>query len=481
MISERNATLIEARGIDLEIAQKYHVSDSSRVGFDIEFEYWSCGVLVNHKYRTLGEDKRFAQDTGAKKCFWNEDVITDQTLADLPLIVTEGEFDALAAIQAGFVRAVSVPDGAPALAQGEEDTGAKYSYLADAPAALRDVREIIICGDADGPGINLLTDLSLRLGRPRCKWVRYPKGCKDLNDALRLFGPRGVTETINRAAWLRVDGVYRMSELPPKPERKGYDIGMALLSKHYRMRLGDFCVVTGIPGMGKTAFVGEICGRMVENYEWTVAFASFEQEAQSDHRRNLRTFYNRKLVIDQSTREIKEADAWIDKYFSFIIPDEDDDVTLSWLIERAVTSILQHGAKIVVVDPYNEMDHVRPPDMSLTEYTGFAIKQFRKMARKYAVHVIVVAHPAKIRRDKDGKMPRVGLYDISDSAHWANKADVGIVVSRDDDGTAIIDIVKTKYHDQIGIPGELRGAFDIGTNRYTIIEPEVWKGAYQHE
>ena len=35
-----------------------------------------------------------------------------RTLSNDPLIITEGELDALSAIQAGFPRAISVPDGA---------------------------------------------------------------------------------------------------------------------------------------------------------------------------------------------------------------------------------------------------------------------------------------------------------------------------------------------------------------------------------
>jgi twinkle protein len=86
----------------------------------------------------------------------------------------------------------------------------------------------------------------------------------------------------------------------------------------------------------------------------------------------------------------------------------------------------------VVIDPWNEMDHTRPPDMTLTEYVGYAIKQFRKLAKKYKVYLIVVAHPSKMLRGQGGKYPVPGLYDISDSAHWSNKADIGIVVHRED-------------------------------------------------
>jgi twinkle protein len=467
-LSERNSRALEARGLDPELLSRYGVADSSQRGFDIEIPYFSGGILVNRKYRTIEGEKRFSQDAGGKKCFWNEEAITDASLASQPLIITEGEFDAFAAIQAGFVRSISVPDGAPAEAVGEDDGGAKYSYVRDAKGMLADVQEIIICADSDGPGANLLADLSIRLGRVRCKWVKYPKGCKDLNDALKAYGERGVVETLNRAQWLRVDGVYRMSDLPPLPDIRAHDIGIVNLDRHYKIRLGDFCVVTGIPGHGKSTFIGEVCGRMVENYSWNVAFASFEQRPQIDHRRNLRTFYNRKLVIHQCAEELAMADGWIDDHFSFIVPSEDDDVTVPWLIERAAAAVIQHGAKIIVVDPWNEMDHDRG-DMTITEYTGQAIKAFRRLAAKYRVHVIVAAHPAKMRREKDGKIPIPGLYDISDSANWANKADVGIVIHKDDSATTI-NVIKSRYHDQIGSPGSLNATFNIDTGRYTILE-----------
>ena len=169
-LNESNTRALEARGIDVEMAVKTGVEDSARRGFDIAFPYLVDGVVVNHKYRTLGRpDKRFSQDEGGQKALWNFDCLTDSTL-DGPLLITEGEFDALIAMQCGFQRVVSVPDGAPSEQQGER-AGAKYSYLDEAMATLQPYREIIICADGDGPGANLLNDLALRLGKARCKWV----------------------------------------------------------------------------------------------------------------------------------------------------------------------------------------------------------------------------------------------------------------------------------------------------------------------
>jgi hypothetical protein len=48
-------------------------------------------------------------------------LIADRSLASEPLIITEGELDAIIAVQCGFPRTVSIPDGAPAQAQGPAD------------------------------------------------------------------------------------------------------------------------------------------------------------------------------------------------------------------------------------------------------------------------------------------------------------------------------------------------------------------------
>src|SRR5690606_7723911 len=126
----------------------------------------------------------------------------------------------------------------------------KYAFLDNAAKALKQVREIILATDRDGPGINLLNDLAIRLGKPRCRWVSYPEGCKDLNDVLKAHGPDRVRQVLSEARWMAVPGVYRMSELPPISRPKAYEIGIPVLDKPYRVRLGDFCVVTGIPGCG---------------------------------------------------------------------------------------------------------------------------------------------------------------------------------------------------------------------------------------
>jgi len=460
--------LCEDRQMDPELLARLGITGNFKRGCEwVSIPYLQRGDVVNHKHRTISGEKQMHQDKDASKVVWNFDCLLDPTLAEMPLIITEGEFDAISAIQCGFVRTISVPDGAPAQAIGNEET-IKYSFLDEVLPLIKDCKEIIIAADGDATGANLLHDLALRLGKTRCKYLAYPKGTKDLNEVLVKYSHRGITETIARAKWLAVDGVYKLSELPPPPETRALKSGFPGLDNHYRIRWGDMVVVTGIPGHGKSTFLNDMCCRCVENLKVNVAFASFEQHPAVDHKRNLVKWYlNRPgaLMVGEP-----EAERWIDDHFSFLVPSDEDDVSLEWVLEKCSAAVVRHGAKIVVIDPWNEMDHIRPMDMSLTEYTGYAIKQFRKFARKHQVHLIIAAHPSKPQRTgKDDKLAVPTLYDISDSAHWYNKPDVGIVVYRDGSRTKI-KIAKSRYHDIIGTPGTREYVYYPASGRYDLAE-----------
>lgn len=455
------------RKLDAELLVKLGIESHAQAGTRewISIPYFVGAETINHKYRTISGEKDFRQDTDAKKCFWNINALMDSSLADNPIIITEGEMDCIAAIQSGFPRSVSVPDGAPKEQIGDKETK-KYSYLDDALKLLANERQIILALDNDNPGINLMNDLALRLGKSRCKWIKYPEGCKDLNDVLKLHGEDGIRSCIAKADWIKSDGVYLMSQLPPIVEKPLHYLGIKPLDDFYRVRTGDFVVVTGIPSHGKSTLLNEIACRLASVYGWRTAFCSFEQQPQTDHKKNLRAWFLRKDKFE-SEEELTKADKWIDDYFRFIVPSDDDLPNLDWMLEKICMSVTQHDCKCVIIDPWNEMDHTRPKEMMLTEYTGYAIKQFKRLAKMLDIHLVVAAHPAKMKKE-DGKFMPPTLYDISDSAHWANKADVGICVFRpslEQNETHII-VNKIRYQPTIGTPGVMKAHYVASMKRY---------------
>jgi twinkle protein len=452
-LMKRHGELLEARGLDVELLERLGIDSCDKLGpSTIAIPYFQGEKIVGIKYRTISGEKRFSQEPGSAQVLYNWNCLVDPTLEIQPLTITEGEIDCWAALQAGFPRTVSVPGGAPNTAIGERSS-TKYGFIDEMPA-LPSTTTFMLATDNDDPGAALRADLALRLGSKRCRWVKYPVGCKDLADALQRYGERGVAESLNRSQWL-IGNVYRMSDIPPVAEALPCDSGFPGLSDHYRLRLGDLTVVTGVPSGGKSTFILDLASRMASRHKWPVCFASFEQEPTHDHRRELRKWYGGGMVGSLDTETLAKADRWIDEHFAFVVPDDDTHATLSWVMERLAVAALRFGSRLFVLDPWNEVEHDRPDGMSLTEYTGRSLREFRKFARRYEAHMIVAAHPAKLRRDQDGHYPVPSLYDISDSAHWYNRADVGIVVHRKPGDETMIRIAKSRYHDQIGKPGDV--------------------------
>ena len=263
---------------------------------------------------------------GARQIFWLVDQLTDETLFGQPPIITEGEFDTIAAIQSGFGRVMSVPNGAPESELGADRQAERYRFIDEAPKALGDC-------DGDHPGrgpgrsgIALLNDMArasagaLQVGQVSARARTSPTSCRPSDSAassrpsITHSGWRSTGSTACRAAAAARDAAARQR--------------ISGLAPHYRLSPGDVVVVTGIPGHGKTTFVNDIACRMVVRHKWRVAFASFEQIASeiinggcgpgtpaSRHR--------------AEAGGIEPADHWIDQNFLFVVPGEDDDVTLS--------------------------------------------------------------------------------------------------------------------------------------------------------
>jgi twinkle protein len=259
-----------------------------------------------------------------------------------------------------------------------------------------------------------------------------------------------------------------MSDLPPVNDAPGIPCPIPGMQENYLIRKGDFVVLTGIPGHGKSTFMNDVCCKMAAMHDWRVAFASFEQLPQTDHRRSLRTWHAGKPINYMSQQEIYEADAWIDRHFRFIVPAADDFANLEWLVERCAMAVVQHNCDMIVIDPWNEVDHCRERDESLTEYTGRAIKRLKKMANRLNIHLVVAAHPAKMRRQDDGSYLPPNLYDVSDSQHWYNKADVGLTVYRPDPENERTDVYVTKarYHTINGKISQTTLSYDFPRRTY---------------
>ena len=473
-LSTAALTWAQAQGFEqyAELADAFQISEASDVPGALRVPFLDGGKPVGWQFRRYADDRcTFPPVRTVGDCdrLYNADVLNDATLKDEPLVVADSLLACWAFRDSGFPRVVAIPYHTP--------IGARRWNCIEATRELWQGARIVLAIHDDESGATVREDLAAQFGRARCQWLAWPKGCRSAEQTFRQYGARGLQASVERAQFLAVPDIYRLSELPEPPLNPAIDIGIIGLAEHYRVRRGDFCVVSSMPGVGKTTLVNEIVCRLGERHKWRAVFASFEQRPKPDHRRALRTLRIGKLERDMSTDEKAAADAWIEDYCLFLKPADDVDTDLNWLLDRLEMAVERINASVVVVDPWNELDHIRPAGVSVTEYTGWAIRQLKRFAQRHRVHLIVVAHPAKMQRDRNGEYPRPTLYDIADSAHWFNKPDVGVMLyRRTGDNETEIMVVKTRYR-EIGRPGSIKGIWNEATGRYTITNDGTMSGA----
>jgi twinkle protein len=440
---------IELRGIDPDLAEKLGISTKRDGNANwIAVPYVERGQTINHKYR-LSSEKRHRMDEGAPLTLWNHDALLEQ---GKPLIITEGEWDALAVIQSGFSRCVSVPNGAPQQRTDKPEEAKRYEFLWRSKDLLDKVERIVIATDNDEPGRILAADLARWFGPERCKFVEYPDGAKDLNEVLLSYGSTGVASVIDSAKPYPVKGLYRLEDFPEPPPTTSIPVGIDWLDDYFALTLGTFSVISGWAGHGKTSLLMRMLANLMMGGV-NIALGSFETMPRPILQRRMRACLYRCAEDAPEANRSGPADELMAKRLGVIAHtarDEETELDLDYIIELAKVAVLRDGVRLLVLDPWNEIEHKRGSDETETEYTSRAIRSLKRFALNYECAVWLVAHPRKPHSDGNPKPP--SLYDLAGSAHFANKADYGLIIHRDDMTSKQVEARVVKV--RMGLPGK---------------------------
>lgn len=465
LLNPKLADWLEGRGISVETALHTGIYSARRArtgepvadsaGDILVFPYLEDGKEVNAKYR--GPGKKFWQRANARKTFFNADVLADPSLVEgkYPLVITEGEMDALSFLESGYPFVVSVPDGAPpardeqgnliVVPDSADDVDAqhddKYRYVVNTWDRLSRVKRVILATDGDEPGQRLMQEMARRLGRARCSFVTYPPGCKDANEALMAHGPKAVMDLVTGAKPFPVRGLYKLSEFPDQGSIKTFSMGFPGLEfrpeqpcePHLFLYHGAFMVVSGLPSGGKSTWTTQLAFNMARIHNWKIVIASFEMRVSPTLRDMLRGFHIGLPRRAWTKGLISAADLFIEDRFSFIAlaPEDDDtEADIDWVIERARDAVIREGIDMLIVDPWNEVEHRRRGGETTADYTNRAIRSLKRFAHSNDVATVVVAHPTKQAGVAAKNGEEVTLYDVADGATWANKAEIGVILAR---------------------------------------------------
>ncbi|KAG6392125.1 hypothetical protein SASPL_146335 [Salvia splendens] len=435
-------------------------------------------VNVETLEKQFVDEKKLEANT--EKVFYGLDDIKEAS----DVIIVEGEMDKLAMEEAGFKNCVSVPDGAPPKVSAKElPTEEKFWYplhpnsvlhtrgvdlllslmartrsiniYGTAKNILKRASRIILATDGDPPGQALAEELALLLGRERCWRIKWPKKndteyFKDANEVLMYMGPDALKDVIENAELYPIRGLFNFRDYFDEINdyynqslgfELGFSTGWKALNELYNVVPGELTIVTGVPNSGKSEWIDALLCNLNHSVGWKFALCSMENQVR-EHGRKLLEKHIKKPFFDvrygehverMSTEELERGKKWLRDSFSLIRCENDSLPSIRWVLELAKIAVLRYGVSGLVIDPYNELDHQRPPNQTETEYVSQMLTTVKRFAQHHSCHVWFVAHPRQLHNWIGGP---ANMHDISGSAHFINKCDNGIVIHRNRDPDA---------------------------------------------
>jgi len=433
------------------------------------FDYIVNGQVWNTKIR-YGKGEMPWEQRDKPLRFWNEDAAASAT--DLRrLIITEGEFDAAACIQADFPVTVSVPNGARLQPAGGEDQKA-FAYLYRHSTTLwpwlERFERIILATDGDGPGRTLRDDLAIRLGDTRCSWISWPEGCKDPNDVLIRHDENTLRNCILDARPMWNDEVCTPNEhFHDSEDMDGLTTGIPDLDDHVRLKLPEFFVIAGPPSSGKSIFLRQFLYSLWKTHGWRFLLTVFE-EPDCRYRREFRRHILGMRPGEWSDEDRVRADFEYGR--CAVLYRRPRGVALSpiRLFDRIEYAVKVYGVRVVAIDPINEIDHDYGR-MTVDQYWSKFIIACKNLADDYGILFVVCGHvPAEILRNMHPRRP-VTIADMAGGAHWFNKSDHAITLWRPwDDEVGVMRVCKTKDNETMGRPTTIELVHDPVRNAFKI-------------
>ena len=442
---------LKNRGFSEETIKYFKIGSTNG---SVIFPMYRNGQLINFKKRSITDKHHMSMAKDAESILFNRDNIFDNTL-----VICEGEYDAMALYQYG-IDAVSVPNGASGMAWIENE----WDYI-------ETFDHIKICFDNDDAGRDGAVTLAARLGLWRCSLVILP--CKDANECLlKGVAKDEIIECFNNTKELSpetiVDPSYFMERIKQLCAQGKDSFGTSTAWTELNAMLkgwrdGEVTVWTGRNGSGKSTILNQhILDIAAKNVRSCIYSGEMPPER-----------YLRWAVIQLKENDspgpsaIESALAWMDG--KIYILNVSSGIEPDKLLSDFEYAARRYSAKHFVIDSLmkirlNENDEYNQQKEFVSRLCDFA--------KKFNVHVHLVAHPRKTQSDSD----EPGKVDVKGSSHITDMADNVISLFRPEadvlekanaKGKKVADmLLYLKKNREFGIEGRIHMAFNSQTKKF---------------
>ena len=447
------------RKITKATLDKYQVGEKDS---NIVFPYYDeQNTLWLAKYRFARKlqhgDRKAWREAGGK------DILFGMNLCDpkLPLVITEGEIDALSLAEASVPNATSVPSGA-----------SQFAWVDNCWDWLLQFEKIILFGDNDEPGKKMVDSLTKKLGEERCHIVSI--GRKDANELLYYEGAEAVRKAVEEAKPVPIEGLIDLSEIMPKDPLEMPKIRTKIKWLDQTIggfHLGELSVWTGKRGEGKSTFLGQMLleavndGLRVCAYSGELTAIRFQDwiHKQAAGERHIKT------KIDQETgkeyywleRQVHDRirEWYRSRFFLY-----DNTINFENTEENSIIRVFTYAAKrydckMFLVDNLMTAPIQEKQEKNYYRRQGLFVGELVRLAKAFNIHVHLVAHPRKAAGDDENDA-------VSGTSEITDRADNVFHIRRIHEGQddAILKITKNRSE---GIQNEKIGLlFDKASKRF---------------
>ena len=246
-------------------------------------------------------------------------------------------------------------------------------------------------------------------------------------------------------------GLYSLADLPQRGSvaKQAFGVGWPELDAILKFYLGQFIVVTGIAGHGKSTLMLNLLLKMAQQKR--VGSFLYVPENEGHLREKLRQIWTGN---DKQFEHFSHEQCTIQSAVQHA--QYEPAHTIDWVLDKAAWAVTHRNAEIVLIDPWNELDRARKRDEMMTDYIGRCLMLIKDFCRTMNAIVVIVAHPTKAIVNTGNKV--VSLADIEGSMNWYNKCDNGLIVVREAGNTAKVISAKVR---------EI-GAGKIGSCAFTV-------------
>ena len=446
-----NYKIPETEIIPISQAEKYLKSrkisketwESRVVGEDakgnIVFPYFESGKLVLVKFRpshkVRPDEKKGWREPGGKPVFWGMDLCNTEK----PLVIVEGEIDALSLDEAGISNVVSVPSGSSDL----NCVDLCWDWL-------NQFKKVVIWVDKDEPGQELQRNLINRLGAWRCSIVDHA-GRKDANEVLFYDGPEALRSYFRKAVEVPITGLVRVSEIAMFDYSNTTRIPSGIQGIDEAIggfMTGEVSIWTGKRGGGKSTVLGQVLLEAINNrfvvcsYSGELKQAIFRYwiDLQAAGPGNMEMKFDKiknKEVAHPKREVVNKIREWYKDHFFLI--DSYGSVTDKSLIETFEYAAMRYGCKVFSIDNLMTTEFTSEDRDFYRKQSEF-VKKLIVFAQKYDAHIHLIAHPRKSDNS------------VSGTADTENRADNIFIVNRLSDKDkkdlgvdTVIDIDKNRF------------------------------------